>query len=95
MLGDSGVLGSSGGERESVVAGAHDDGDEGVVVGINSSENEDKVNGGDHEVGENSNCGGNRWNRQETLVLLKIRSDMDAVFRGSNVKGPLWEEIAR
>ncbi|KAM7258517.1 hypothetical protein ACFE04_014258 [Oxalis oulophora] len=39
--------------------------------------------------------GGNRWPRQETLALLKIRSDMDVTFRDSNVKGPLWEEVSR
>lgn len=38
---------------------------------------------------------GSRWPRQETLALLKIRSDMDAAFRDSNLKGPLWEEISR
>nr|GMD50229.1 trihelix transcription factor GT-2-like [Ipomoea batatas] len=41
------------------------------------------------------NSGGNRWPRQETLALLKIRSDMDAVFRDSSLKGPLWEEVSR
>ncbi|XP_050214546.1 trihelix transcription factor DF1-like [Mercurialis annua] len=40
-------------------------------------------------------CGANRWPRQETLALLKIRSDMDAVFRDSSLKGPLWEEVSR
>lgn len=39
--------------------------------------------------------GGNRWPRQETLALLKIRSDMDGVFRDSSLKGPLWEEVSR
>lgn len=39
--------------------------------------------------------GGNRWPRQETLALLKIRSDMDVAFRDASVKGPLWEEISR
>ncbi|XP_019175245.1 PREDICTED: trihelix transcription factor GT-2-like [Ipomoea nil] len=41
------------------------------------------------------NSGGNRWPRQETLALLKIRSDMDVVFRDSSLKGPLWEEVSR
>ncbi|KAK2404397.1 trihelix transcription factor DF1 [Trifolium repens] len=39
--------------------------------------------------------GGNRWPRQETLALLKIRSDMDGVFRDSSLKGPLWDEVSR
>ncbi|KAJ6850593.1 putative trihelix transcription factor GTL1 isoform X1 [Iris pallida] len=42
-----------------------------------------------------SGSGGNRWPRQETLALLKIRSDMDAVFRDATLKGPLWEEVSR
>ncbi|XP_010531649.2 PREDICTED: trihelix transcription factor GT-2-like [Tarenaya hassleriana] len=39
--------------------------------------------------------GGNRWPRQETLALLKIRSDMDIAFRDASVKGPLWGEVSR
>ena len=38
---------------------------------------------------------GNRWPRQETLALLKIRSEMDCVFRDATLKGPLWEEVSR
>lgn len=38
---------------------------------------------------------GSRWPRQETLALLKIRSEMDASFRDASLKGPLWEEISR
>ncbi|PON44962.1 TFIIB transcription factor [Parasponia andersonii] len=38
---------------------------------------------------------GNRWPRQETLALLEIRSDMDAKFRDSSIKAPLWEEVSR
>ncbi|PSS31715.1 Trihelix transcription factor GT-2 like [Actinidia chinensis var. chinensis] len=48
------------------------------------------------EEGERSlGGGGNRWPRQETLALLKVRSDMDAAFRDSSLKGPLWEEVSR
>lgn len=46
------------------------------------------------EEGER-NSGGNRWPRQETLALLKIRSDMDVAFRDSSLKGPLWDEVSR
>ncbi|CAN4081169.1 unnamed protein product [Withania somnifera] len=46
------------------------------------------------EEGER-NSGGNRWPRQETIALLKIRSDMDVVFRDSSLKGPLWEQVSR
>ncbi|RWR86553.1 trihelix transcription factor GTL1 isoform X1 [Cinnamomum micranthum f. kanehirae] len=38
---------------------------------------------------------GNRWPRQETLALLKIRSEMDAIFRDATLKGPLWEDVSR
>lgn len=50
--------------------------------------------GGEDDKGDR-NFGGNRWPRQETLALLKIRSDMDQVFRDSSLKGPLWEEVSR
>lgn len=39
--------------------------------------------------------GGNRWPRDETLALLKIRSDMDLAFRDSTLKAPLWNEVSR
>lgn len=39
--------------------------------------------------------GGSRWPRQETLALLKIRSEMDAVFRDASLKAPLWDEVSR
>ncbi|XP_062074767.1 trihelix transcription factor GTL1 isoform X2 [Humulus lupulus] len=39
--------------------------------------------------------GGNRWPRQETLALLRIRSEMDTVFRDASLKGPLWEDVSR
>ncbi|GMJ13726.1 GT2-LIKE 1, GT-2-like 1 [Hibiscus trionum] len=52
--------------------------------------------GGDEEGGGGGGvASGNRWPRQETLALLKIRSDMDAVFRDATVKGPLWEDVSR
>jgi hypothetical protein len=84
MLGDTGVLASSG--EDAVAAGALEV-DEAGVIGSNSGEEE--------KGGDRSNCGGNRWPRQETLALLKIRSDMDAVFRDSSLKGPLWEDVSR
>uniref|UniRef100_A0A0D6RAB1 Myb-like domain-containing protein n=1 Tax=Araucaria cunninghamii TaxID=56994 RepID=A0A0D6RAB1_ARACU len=39
--------------------------------------------------------GGSRWPRQETLALLKIRSEMDAAFRDATLKAPLWEQVSR
>lgn len=44
---------------------------------------------------EGRSTGGNRWPRQETLALIKIRSEMDTNFRDSGLKGPLWEEVSR
>ncbi|CAH8294752.1 unnamed protein product [Eruca vesicaria subsp. sativa] len=53
---------------------------------------------GAFEVSEEMNergLGGTRWPRQETLALLKIRSDMGIAFRDATVKAPLWEEVSR
>lgn len=38
---------------------------------------------------------GSRWPQQETMALLKIRSDMDAAFREAGLKAPLWDEVSR
>ncbi|XP_071715610.1 trihelix transcription factor GT-2-like [Rutidosis leptorrhynchoides] len=43
----------------------------------------------------NRSSGGNRWPKHETLALIKIRSEMDAAFRDSNLKGPLWDNVSR
>ncbi|KAH9326498.1 hypothetical protein KI387_006676 [Taxus chinensis] len=45
--------------------------------------------------GERGGGGINRWPMEETLALLRIRSQMDSNFRDSNVKGPLWENVSR
>lgn len=52
------------------------------------------VGGGSEEEDKNFS-GGNRWPYEETLALLKIRSEMDLAFRDSNLKSPLWDEISR
>ncbi|XP_027358387.1 trihelix transcription factor GT-2-like [Abrus precatorius] len=65
----------------------------GIDVDANSSEDKGIEGGGDES--NKINFGGNRWPRQETLALLKIRLDMDAVFRDSSLKAPLWEEVSR
>ncbi|KAL6504487.1 hypothetical protein OROGR_026410 [Orobanche gracilis] len=82
MLGVSGLMGSSG-------DGAADGGASGgsSEAGAASSS---VPGGGTGEIG-----GGNRWPKQETLALLKIRSDMGVTFRDSCLKGPLWEEVSR
>jgi len=58
------------------------------------------IEGGGEEEGlllrsTQEGSGGNRWPRQETLLLIKIRSEMDSNFRDSGLKGPLWEDVAR
>ncbi|XP_076925223.1 trihelix transcription factor DF1-like [Bidens hawaiensis] len=58
------------------------------------------VNGGGFDEGGlteevDRNSGGNRWPKQETSALIRIRSEMDAAFRDSNLKGPLWDEVSR
>ncbi|KAI4352976.1 hypothetical protein L6164_007176 [Bauhinia variegata] len=62
-----------------------------TAAGGSNSGDEDRERG---EDGDRS-FGGNRWPRQETLALLKIRSDMDVAFRDASVKGPLWDEVSR
>jgi hypothetical protein len=39
--------------------------------------------------------GSNRWPREETVALIRIRSEMDAAFRNAPLKAPLWEDVAR
>ncbi|XP_010537279.1 PREDICTED: trihelix transcription factor GT-2-like [Tarenaya hassleriana] len=54
----------------------------------------ERLEGHDEETSRRG-FGGNRWPRQETLALLKIRSDMDTAFRHASAKGPLWDEVSR
>ncbi|KAI5064786.1 hypothetical protein GOP47_0019481 [Adiantum capillus-veneris] len=49
----------------------------------------------DMDQADEGACAGNRWPRQETIALLKIRADMDAAFRDTSVKRPLWDEVSR
>lgn len=39
--------------------------------------------------------GTGRWPRQETLMLLEVRSRLDHKFKEANQKGPLWDEVSR
>lgn len=67
-----------------------EDCDGGHVTGVGGEE--DII--GAEEGGERSWLG-NRWPRQETLALLKIRAEMDVNFRDATLKAPLWEEVSR
>lgn len=109
MLGASGALlqpaESAGvsldaGEAAASSVGAHQIGGEaqtapGTNGGLTSSTTEIGDEDGKGSEGSGGGACGNRWPREETVALLKIRSDMDAVFRDSTLKSPLWEEVAR
>ncbi|XP_027364418.1 trihelix transcription factor GT-2-like [Abrus precatorius] len=41
------------------------------------------------------NSAANRWPRDETMALLKIRSEMDVAFKDTSPKAPLWEQVSR
>lgn len=60
---------------------------------------DDDVFGGGEDcerlAGAGGGSAGNRWPREETLALLKIRSEMDANFRDASLKGPLWKHVSR
>ncbi|GKU90668.1 hypothetical protein SLEP1_g4635 [Rubroshorea leprosula] len=78
------------GSREAMAAAAvPEDGEFGVVASNSGEEDKERINEG------NRSFGGKRWPKQETLALLKIRSDLDAAFSDSCLKGPLWEEVSR
>ncbi|KAI4348081.1 hypothetical protein L6164_008842 [Bauhinia variegata] len=100
QLGDPGVLVPSSGESVMAVTAApeaaHEGDNGGDMIGMDTnSGEEDKAMIRADELGDSKiNFGGNRWPRQETLALLKIRSDMDSAFRDSSLKGPLWEEVS-
>ncbi|KAL0343130.1 UNVERIFIED_CONTAM: Trihelix transcription factor GT-2 [Sesamum angustifolium] len=65
-------------------------GSDGVAVELRN----EGGSGGAGDEGDR-NSAGNRWPREETLALLKIRSDMDLAFRDSTLKAPLWDEVSR
>jgi hypothetical protein len=46
-------------------------------------------------AGASGSGGGHRWPREETLALIRIRTEMDADFRIAPLKAPLWEDVAR
>ncbi|CAL0316036.1 unnamed protein product [Lupinus luteus] len=90
MLGES-----SSGEAVAVGGGG---GGGGAVVGGGGGGGGGSTSGDEErrmEEGERGSFGGNRWPRQETLALLRIRSDMDVAFRDASVKSPLWEQVSR
>ncbi|KAK1303097.1 Trihelix transcription factor GT-2 [Acorus calamus] len=65
------------------------------IVGNYAAEDDALASAAAGEEMERGGVSGNRWPRQETLALLKIRSDMDSAFRDATLKGPLWEDVSR
>ncbi|XP_044954348.1 trihelix transcription factor GTL1-like isoform X1 [Hordeum vulgare subsp. vulgare] len=55
------------------------------------------VDGGSGRSALDAGAGGSgsRWPREETVALIRIRSEMDAAFRNAALKAPVWEEVSR
>lgn len=81
-------------ESNTATTGNRENDEGGGSVSVGSGE-EERVGGGAEEGGGDRSFGGNRWPRQETLAMLKIRSDMDDAFRDASSKAPLWEQVSR
>ncbi|KAI3921901.1 hypothetical protein MKX01_005590 [Papaver californicum] len=91
LIGNSGDGGAVSTNATSTSGGNNESGS----MNVDFSENERlRITAGGEE-GDRNLSGGSRWPRQETMALLKIRSDMDVIFRDSTLKGPLWEEVSR
>lgn len=67
-----------------------------VGVAIEERENDDGVAEAELAVAvAERNSAANRWPKQETMALLRIRSEMDFAFRDTGFKAHLWDEISR
>lgn len=67
-----------------------------VELAIEERENEINNNNDiDVVAAAERNSAANRWPQQETMALLRIRSEMDVAFRDSGSKAPLWDEVSR
>lgn len=87
-----GLIGNSGDDGAAVAEAREPTGGGGGSGELGGGFNEEEKGRSDESE---RNSAGNRWPRQETIALLKIRSEMDVVFRDSSLKGPLWEEVSR
>lgn len=94
MLGVSGIVSSEGGGENPESGGGAGSGGS-SEIGLGGGGGGGGSSGGFMTEDGERNSGGNRWPRQETIALLKIRSEMDVIFRDSSLKGPLWEEVSR
>ncbi|TKW05705.1 hypothetical protein SEVIR_7G194500v4 [Setaria viridis] len=65
-----------------------------AVSGAGAGGFDDEMLGGSGGGGS-SGASSNRWPREETQALIRIRSEMDATFRDATLKGPLWEDVSR
>ncbi|MCL7026431.1 hypothetical protein MKW94_015634 [Papaver nudicaule] len=95
MLEMSSLIGNSGAGAANATSTTGGNNESGSM-NVDFAENERlRSTGSLNEDGDRNSSGGSRWPRQETMALLKIRSDMDVIFRDSTLKGPLWEEVSR
>jgi hypothetical protein len=69
--------------------------DELAVVSGAGGGADDEMMGSGGAGGGSSGASSNRWPREETQALIRIRSEMDATFRDATLKGPLWEDVSR
>ena len=97
---DGGIGASTGTSIISIGGGGGGLGAEAIVIGgggaaSGSVEMMDEGDGMGGGMGGGGGMSGTRWPRTETLALLRIRSEMDASFRDSSLKRPLWDEVSR
>lgn len=65
-----------------------------MLEGLTTLPENPTAGGAKDEEGEASSVS-NRWPREETLALLKVRSDVDLAFKDSDLKAPLWEIVSQ
>ncbi|OWM76396.1 trihelix transcription factor GT-2-like [Punica granatum] len=65
-----------------------------MLGGLSTLPENPTAGGSKGEEGDRSSAG-NRWPTEETLALLKVRSEMDLAFKDSGVKAPLWEQVSK
>ncbi|OIV96990.1 hypothetical protein TanjilG_31881 [Lupinus angustifolius] len=79
--------------REAGAAGTSSRGGGGPVISVSGGLKTEEEHGEEEDGDGNSTA--NRWPREETTALLKIRSEMDTAFRDISPKAPLWEQVSR
>ncbi|CAL1363064.1 unnamed protein product [Linum trigynum] len=82
-------------EEAAAAAGRENGNSNSGEIDERSSNRGEEGDGGGGGGSGGGSYGGNRWPRPETIALLRIRSEMDSVFRDSTPKAPLWEQVSR